>query len=118
MNHQTFNKKSYGFLLYCTFQGLHSLFLSAFIPYNIELLSILLQKYNPVATKTDIGGEKMKKEDQTTVEIQYAYCMKFFERLKKKSLHKQKYRRISVCKLTAQQWDDERTTADGRLHNS
>lgn len=29
----------------------------------IELLSILLQKYNPVATKTDIGGEKMKRED-------------------------------------------------------
>ena len=51
----------------------------------IELLSILLQKYNPVATKTDIRGEKekMKKDDQTTVEIQYAYCMKFFERLKK-----------------------------------
>lgn len=60
MNHQTFNKKSYGFLLYFTFQGLHSLFLSAFI---IELLSILLQKYNPVMTKTDIGGEKMKRED-------------------------------------------------------
>lgn len=94
-----------------------SFFLHSYLN-NIELLSILLQKYNPVATKTDIGGEKMKKEDQTTVEIQYAYCMKFFERLKKKSLHKQKYRRISVCKLTAQQWDDERTTADGRLHNS
>ena len=62
MNHQTFNKKSYGFLLYFTFQGLHSLFLSAFINY-IELLSILLQKYNPVVTKTDIGGEKMKRED-------------------------------------------------------
>ena len=29
----------------------------------IELLSILLQKYNPVVTKTDIGGEKMKRED-------------------------------------------------------
>ena len=28
----------------------------------IELLSILLQKYNPVMTKTDIGGEKMKRE--------------------------------------------------------
>ena len=94
-----------------------SFFLHSYLN-NIELLSILLQKYNPVATKTDIGGEKMKKEDQTTVEIQYAYCMKFFESLKKKSLHKQKYRRISVCKLTAQQWDDERTTADGRLHNS
>mgnify|MGYP004684997249 FL=1 len=63
MNHQTFNKKSYEFLLYFTFQGLHSLFLSAFIPCYIELLSILLQKYNPVATKTDIGGEKMKRED-------------------------------------------------------
>ena len=29
----------------------------------IELLSILLQKYNPIMTKTDIGGEKMKWED-------------------------------------------------------
>ena len=28
----------------------------------IELLSILLQKYNPVVTKTDIGGEKMKRD--------------------------------------------------------
>ena len=63
MNHQTFNKKSYGFLLYFTFQGLHSLFF--LLPYlnYIELLSILLQKYNPVVTKTDIGGEKMKRED-------------------------------------------------------
>ena len=58
MNHQTFNKKSYGFLLYFIFQGLHSLFFSAFIPYYIELLSILLQNYNPVATKTDIGRRK------------------------------------------------------------
>ena len=41
MSHQIFNKKSYGFLLYFTFQGLHSLLLSAFIPYYIELLSIL-----------------------------------------------------------------------------
>ena len=59
-----------------------SFFLHSYLN-NIELLSILLQKYNPVATKTDIGGEKMKKANQTTVEIQYAYCMKFFERLKK-----------------------------------
>lgn len=59
MNHQTFNKKSYGFLLYFTFQGLHSLLLPAFIPYYIELLSILLQNYNPVATKTDIGRRKV-----------------------------------------------------------
>lgn len=58
MNHQTFNKKSYGFLLYFTFQGLLTLLLSAFIPYYIELLSILLQNYNPVATKTDIGRRK------------------------------------------------------------
>lgn len=35
----------------------------SFHPYYIELLSILLQKYNPVVTKTDIGGEKMKRED-------------------------------------------------------
>ena len=35
MNHQTFNKKSYGFLLYFTFQGLLTLLLSAFIPYYI-----------------------------------------------------------------------------------
>ena len=39
----------------------------------IELLSILLQKYNPVVTKTDIGGEKMKREDQIADEIQYPY---------------------------------------------
>ena len=58
MNHQTFNKKSYGFLLYFTFQGLLTPLLSAFIPYYIELLSILLQNYNPVATKTDIGRRK------------------------------------------------------------
>ena len=64
MNHQTFNKKSYGFLLYFTFQGLHSLsfFQLSYLNY-IELLSILLQKYNPVVTKTDIGGEKMKRDD-------------------------------------------------------
>ena len=69
MNHQTFNKKSYGFLLYFTFQGLLTPLLSAFIPYYIEFLSILRQKYNSVTTKTDIGGEKMKRVD----EIQYAY---------------------------------------------
>lgn len=58
MSHQIFNKKSYGFLLYFTFQGLHSLFfLHSYLNY-IELLSILRQKYNPVKTKTDIGGEK------------------------------------------------------------
>ena len=51
MNHQTFNKKSYGFLLYFTFQGLLTPLLSAFIPYYIELLSILLQNYNPVTKK-------------------------------------------------------------------
>ena len=39
-----------------------SFFLLPYLNY-IELLSILLQKYNPVATKTDIGGEKMKRED-------------------------------------------------------
>ena len=58
MNHQTFNKKSYGFLFYFTFQGLLTPLLSAFIPYYIELLSILLQNYNPVATKTDKGRRK------------------------------------------------------------
>ena len=58
MNHQTFNKKYYGFHLYFTFQGLLTPLLSAFIPYYIELLSILLQNYNPVATKTDIGRRK------------------------------------------------------------
>ena len=63
MNHQTFNKKSYGFLLYFTFQGpTPSFFQLSYLNY-IELLSILLQKYNPVVTKTDIGGEKMKRED-------------------------------------------------------
>ncbi len=69
MNHQTFNKKFYGFLLYFTFQGLHSLFLSAFIPYYIELLSILLQKYNPVVTKTDIGRRK----DERKIKLQMKY---------------------------------------------
>ena len=61
MNHQTFNKKSYEFLLYFTFQGFHSLFLHSYLNY-IELLSILLQKYNPVATKTDIGEKKDEEE--------------------------------------------------------
>lgn len=46
-----------------------SFFLHSYLNY-IELLSILRQKYNPVKTKTDIGEEKMKRED----EIQYAYC--------------------------------------------
>ena len=46
-----------------------SFFQHSYLNY-IELLSILRQKYNPVTTKTDIGGEKMKRED----EIQYAYC--------------------------------------------
>ena len=125
MNHQTFNKKSYGFLLYFIFQGLHSLFLSAFIPYYIELLSILLQKYNPVATKTDIGGEKMKKEDQTTDEIQYAYCMKFFERLKKiRYINKNTDAFLYVnlphnrWMTSAQQLMDVCTTADMQAHNS
>ena len=39
-----------------------SFFLHSYLSY-IELLSILQQKYNPVVTKTDIGGEKMKRED-------------------------------------------------------
>lgn len=47
MSHQFFNKKSY---------------------------AILRQKYNPVTKKTDIGGEKMKREDEIENEIQYAYC--------------------------------------------
>ncbi len=34
-----------------------SFFLHSYLNY-IELLSILRQKYNPVMTKTDIGGEK------------------------------------------------------------
>ena len=50
-----------------------SFFLHSYLNY-IELLSILRQKYNPVATKTDIGGEKMKREDEIENEIQYAYC--------------------------------------------
>ena len=40
-----------------------SFFLHSYLNY-IELLSILRQKYNPVTTKTDIGGEKMKREDE------------------------------------------------------
>ncbi len=48
MSHQFFNKKSY---------------------------AILRQKYNPVTKKkTDIGGEKIKREDKIEDEIQYAYC--------------------------------------------
>jgi hypothetical protein len=50
-----------------------SFFLHSYLNY-IELLSILRQKYNPVTTKTDIGGEKMKREDEIEDEIQYAYC--------------------------------------------
>ena len=50
-----------------------SFFLHSYLNY-IELLSILRQKYNPVTTKTDIGGEKMKREDEIENEIQYAYC--------------------------------------------
>ena len=55
-----------------------SFFLHSYLIY-IELLSILRQKYNPVKTKTDIGGEKNeegrgKREDEIEDEIQYAYC--------------------------------------------
>ena len=50
-----------------------SFFLQSYLNY-IELLSILRQKYNPVKTKADIGGEKMKREDEIEDEIQYAYC--------------------------------------------
>lgn len=39
-----------------------SSFLHSYLNY-IELLSILRQKYNPVKTKTDIGVEKMKREE-------------------------------------------------------
>ena len=101
-----------------------SFFLHSYLN-NIELLSILLQKYNPVATKTDIGGEKMKKEDQTTVEIQYAYCMKFFERLKKNRYINKNTDAFLYVNLphnrgmtSAQQLMDVCTTADGRAHNS
>ena len=94
-----------------------SFFLHSYLN-NIELLSILLQKYNPVATKTDIGGEKMKKEDQTTDEIQYAYCMKFFERLKKIRYINKNTDAFLYVNLPHNRGDDERTTADGRLHNS
>ena len=50
-----------------------SFFLHSYLIY-IELLSILRQKYNPVMTKTDIGGGKMNREDEIKDEIQYAYC--------------------------------------------
>ena len=46
-----------------------SFFQHSYLNY-IELLSILRQKYNPVKTKTDIGGEKMKREDEIEDEIQ------------------------------------------------
>ena len=44
MSHQIFNKKSYGFLLYFTFQGLHSLLLPAFIPYYYRVIVISAAK--------------------------------------------------------------------------
>ena len=50
-----------------------SFFLHSYLIY-IELLSILRQKYNPVKTKTDIGGEINEEEDEIENEIQYAYC--------------------------------------------
>ena len=50
-----------------------SFFLHSYLNY-IELLSILRQKYNPVTTKADIGGGKMKREDEIEDEIQYPYC--------------------------------------------
>ena len=50
-----------------------SFFLHSYLNY-IELLSILRQKYNPVKIKTDIGGEKIKREDEIENEIQYASC--------------------------------------------
>ena len=90
-------------------------------------MSILLQKYNPVATKTDIRGEKekMKKEDQTTDEIQYAYCMKFFGRLKKIRYINKNADAFLYINLThnrwmtsAQQLMDVCTTADMQAHNS
>ncbi len=43
---------------YISISGTPLPLLSAFIPYYIELLSILLQNYNPVKIKNDIGGEK------------------------------------------------------------
>ena len=101
-----------------------SFFLHSYLN-NIELLSILLQKYNPVATKTDIGGEKMKKEDQTADEIQYAYSMKFFERLKKiryinKNTDAFLYVNLPHNKwmTSTQQLMDVCTTADMQAHNS
>ena len=91
----------------------------------IELLSILLQKYNPVVTKTDIGGEKMKREDEIEDEIQYAYCMKFFERLKRIRYINKNTDAFLYVNLphnrgmtSAQQLMDERTTADMQAHNS
>ena len=74
MSHQIFNKKSYGFLLYFTFQGLLTPLLSAFIPYYIEFLSILRQKYNSVTTKTDIGGEK-NEEGRGKMKLKMKYNM-------------------------------------------
>ena len=60
-----------------------SFFLHSYLNY-IELLSILRQKYNPVTTKTDIGGEKMKREDEIEDEIQYAY---WWDRKEEKEIH-------------------------------
>ena len=46
ISHQIFNKKSYGFLLYFTSQGLHSLLLPTSIPcnYSASLLKTLKRK--------------------------------------------------------------------------
>ena len=57
MNHQTFNKKSYGFLLYFIL-GTPNPFSFCIHTLLYRVIAILLQTYNPVATKTDIGRRK------------------------------------------------------------
>lgn len=61
MNHQIFMDSSY---ISHFRDSTPSFFLHSYLNY-IELLSILRQ---------NIGGEKMKREDEIENEIQYAYC--------------------------------------------
>lgn len=50
-----------------------SFFLHSYLN-NIELLSILRQKYNPVKTKNDIGGEK-NEEGRGKMKLKMKYNM-------------------------------------------
>ena len=90
MNHQTFNKKSYGFLLYFTFQGLLTLLLSAFIPYYI-------QSYWNFCRKSTIRmRQKLTQEEE-----KYANCTVEISKQKRKKQKKTIYNEgkvnLSLC---------------------